>query len=583
MATITHQKTNAQADWTQPVLDSVIAGNPPPLPPVGTVINDIVQPSDWNNSHNFTLGADENFVTDAQLTVINNTSGTNTGDVTVTDSSEIDFTLTGQNITGSIVAGSIDETKLDASVNASLDLADSALQANQTITLSGDVTGSGATAITTTLATVNANVGSFGSATQVATPTVNAKGLITAISNTSIAIPSTAVMDFTEAAQDATGAMVTDGSLVYVDATPLLTRGALTGDITAAQGSNATTLATVNANVGSFTNANITVNAKGLITAASTGSAGGTPVDITVANEATDTTCFPAFFTAATGNLGPKTNAGLTFNSNTGLLSSTSLGGTLTTAAQTNITSVGTLTGGATGAGFTVALGSSTITGQLALANGGTGANLTDPNADRIMFWDDSAGATAYLTPGNGLTITTTTMDVDSASTTVDGIVELATAAETTTGTDATRAVTPDGLAGSDYGKRVVGVLASDPAGAAITTGDGKAVFTIPSAMNGYNLVEVTMSVSTVSSSGIPTIQLRRSRRASATTRNDADMLSTKLTVDESEFSSVDATTAAVIDAANDDVNTGDMIFIDFDVAGTGTKGVQVVLTFQLP
>lgn len=47
---------------------------------------------------------------------------------------------------------------------------------------------------------------------------------------------------------------------------------ALTGDITASgPGSAAATLATVNSNVGSFTNANITVNAKGLITAASSG------------------------------------------------------------------------------------------------------------------------------------------------------------------------------------------------------------------------------------------------------------------------------------------------------------------------
>jgi hypothetical protein len=51
-------------------------------------------------------------------------------------------------------------------------------------THTGDATGS--TALT--LATVNANVGSFGSATQVPTYTVNAKGLITAASNTSIAI-----------------------------------------------------------------------------------------------------------------------------------------------------------------------------------------------------------------------------------------------------------------------------------------------------------------------------------------------------------------------------------------------------------
>lgn len=48
--------------------------------------------------------------------------------VTVSDSTEIDFTLTGQDITASIIAGSIDETKLDTSVNASLNLADSAVQ-----------------------------------------------------------------------------------------------------------------------------------------------------------------------------------------------------------------------------------------------------------------------------------------------------------------------------------------------------------------------------------------------------------------------------------------------------------------------
>lgn len=47
---------------------------------------------------------------------------------------------------------------------------------------------------------------------------------------------------------------------------------------------------------------------------------GGVPTTITVANEATDTSCFIGFFTAASGDLGPKTNANLTFNSNTGVL-----------------------------------------------------------------------------------------------------------------------------------------------------------------------------------------------------------------------------------------------------------------------
>lgn len=43
------------------------------------------------------------------------------------------------------------------------------------------------------------------------------------------------------------------------------------------------------------------------------------PTAVTVANEATDTTCFVVFVTAATGSLGPKTNANLAFDSNTGI------------------------------------------------------------------------------------------------------------------------------------------------------------------------------------------------------------------------------------------------------------------------
>jgi len=60
--------------------------------------------------------------------------------VTVSDSSEIDFTLSGQQISGSLRAGSIDESKLDTSVNASLDLADSASQPGHSHVTS-DVTG----------------------------------------------------------------------------------------------------------------------------------------------------------------------------------------------------------------------------------------------------------------------------------------------------------------------------------------------------------------------------------------------------------------------------------------------------------
>ncbi len=48
---------------------------------------------------------------------------------------------------------------------------------------------------------------------------------------------------------------------------------------------------------------------------------------ITVADESSDTTCFPLFATAATGNLAPKSGSNLAFNSSSGVLTATSFAG----------------------------------------------------------------------------------------------------------------------------------------------------------------------------------------------------------------------------------------------------------------
>ena len=37
-------------------------------------------------------------------------------------------------------------------------------------------------------------------------------------------------------------------------------------------------------------------------------------------------------------------------------------------------------------------------------------SDLTDPDADRILFWDDSEGALKWLTVGSGLNVTATTL-----------------------------------------------------------------------------------------------------------------------------------------------------------------------------
>jgi hypothetical protein len=126
-------------------------------------------------------------------------------------------------------------------------------------------------------------------------------------------------------------------------------------------------------------------------------------------------------------------------------------------------------------------------------------------------------------------------------------------------------------------------VSGSGSSDTALATGDALATFAVDTTLNGMNLVAIKAYVTTVSSSGAPLFQVRRARRSSATARTTVDMLTTGVSIDASEFESADAATAAVINTSNDDVQTGDILLIDCDTAGTGTKGASLLLTFQLP
>lgn len=61
---------------------------------------------------------------------------------------------------------------------------------------------------------------------------------------------------------------------------------------------------------------------------------------------------------------------------------------------------------------LTASTGLAITTTSIALSHLGI-QNLTDPNADRILFWDDSAGVVTWLTAGGGLTITGTSIETD--------------------------------------------------------------------------------------------------------------------------------------------------------------------------
>lgn len=115
-----------------------------------------------------------------------------------------------------------------------------------------------------------------------------------------------------------------------------------------------------------------------------------------------------------------------------------------------------------------------------------------------------------------------------------------------------------------------------------VTTGDGAAYFVVPASMDGWNLVSVEASNLTAAATGSGSettdIQVHNLTQA-------ADMLSTKLTIDEDEFNSSTAAAAAVIDTSNDDVATGDRLRIDLDdvPSTTGGTGLVATLGFQKP
>jgi hypothetical protein len=105
-----------------------------------------------------------------------------------------------------------------------------------------------------------------------------------------------------------------------------------------------------------------------------------------------------------------------------------------------------------------------------------------------------------------------------------------------------------------------------------VTTGDDKLVFFIPPELDGTKLVRIVAALSTNSSSGAVTIQF-------ANTTQALDVLSTALTIDANEPTSLTAATPAVI---KDTVvfRSGDIVAIDIDGAGTSAKGLLVHFSF---
>lgn len=103
----------------------------------------------------------------------------------------------------------------------------------------------------------------------------------------------------------------------------------------------------------------------------------------------------------------------------------------------------------------------------------------------------------------------------------------------------------------------------------ALVVADGYVYWTVPEEMNGWTIEAVDATVYTASTSGLPEIELYN-------VTDSVDVLSTPVTIDVNEKNSYTATTEEVV--ANGALATGDVLRVDVDIAGTGTRGLDIMI-----
>lgn len=126
----------------------------------------------------------------------------------------------------------------------------------------------------------------------------------------------------------------------------------------------------------------------------------------------------------------------------------------------------------------------------------------------------------------------------------------------------------------SQFEAKTVGAIVFD-SNTDCSVGDGVVGIPIPNSLNGMNIVDVVAVVHTAGTSNTMSIQVRRRRAGS-----DVDVLNIPVTIDSAEYYVNDGS----IDVNNDDLQIGDMLYIDVDtVHATPAKGLSVSIDCRLP
>ena len=281
----------------------------------------------------------------------------------------------------SYVSGSF--LKMTAAGTFSLDI-NIYLTANQNITLSGDVTGSGATSIVTSISNVTvtgklltgyiSGAGTISATDSILTSIQKLNGNVSALV-TGVSSVFGRTGSVVAASGDYTTTLVTEGTNLYFTNARVDSRvQSYTGDITLTGAVFAIGTSKVTNTM--LVNSSVTIGT----TTISLGLSSTTLAGLTSVSSTLFTGALTGNATTSTSLQTARTINGVSFDGTINITvtaaASTLTGTTLNaTVVSSSLTSVGTLTNGSTGLGFTVALGTSTITGILASTNGGTGFN----------------------------------------------------------------------------------------------------------------------------------------------------------------------------------------------------------------
>jgi len=213
----------------------------------------------------------------------------------------------------------------------------------------------------------------------------------------------------------------TDSGFTYNPSDGNLTSTTFTGNLTGNVTGNVS--GTAGSATGNAATATALANARTIGGTSFDGTANIVPATVTVA-DTTDTSAYVALFDSATGDLGPKTDAGITYNAGTGMLTATGVTSTftgnltgnvtgnasgtaltVTQAAQSAITSLGTLTGLSVDGAVTVNESGADVDFRVE-SDSNTHALFVDASTNRIGMNQSAPASDLHITNSSDCKIT---------------------------------------------------------------------------------------------------------------------------------------------------------------------------------